>query len=409
MIQFVWSGASTAWPTSFMVKRTANPDSAGNRNTIRGSTAPLSVVDRTANRMREQIDQGQWGPGERLPAVRDLASLLKVSGNSIMAALSILEHQGLVVRDARRGVFVCEEKGSHWRTGPICVLSYLLSPGHDRETWGARVAAGCVGALRAAEMSCEVIEPPPAEPGFATVRSWIVQRASSFAGFVVCFAAWSEAQLHELVEQIGTPIVQVGRHGHSSRHNFVSIDYFAAGSLAAAQVLDRLPGPFLVLSSPATHDFPRRQLALGFIDALQGPRSSLVDVTVLPVEEDGVEGGYRVFTSYLKSVVHPPRAVFGVGDTIPIGAMRAALDQGLKVPQQVAFIGSAGLEMARVCNPTLAHVHQPMDQIGQQAAEMIRNMIRLRRPWLAGIELVASWEPGGSTAPVTIIANSASR
>ncbi len=384
-----------------MAKRQVNSASIGNRSVSRGITAPLSVVDRTANRLREAIEQGRWGPGERLPAVRQLAGLLEVSGNSIMAALSLLEHQGLVVRDARRGIFVCEEKGANWRTGPICVLSYLLSPGHDRETWGSRVAAGCVGALRAAEMPCEVIEPPPAEPGFAQLRAWVVQHASLYAGFVVCFAAWSEPELHELVEQIGTPVVQVGRHGHASRHNYVSIDYFGAGSLAAAQVLDRLPGPFLVLSSPATHDFPRRQLALGFIDGLQGPRRLAVNVTVLPVEEDGVEGGHRVFTSYLKSVSQPPRAVFGVGDTIPIGAMRAALEHGLKVPEQVAFIGSAGLEMARVCNPTLAHVHQPMDQIGQQAAEMIRSMIRLRRPWLPGIELIASWEPGGSTAPAT--------
>ena len=357
--------------------------------------ASRTVVDRAAGQLRREIDAGQWSPGTQLPSIRELASRLEVSSNSVVAAIGLLEAEKLVDRRARRGVFVRGGVEPQARPGPLGVYCELVTGGLQADRWGSHVASGCLATLRQQHTDHEVLEAPADDPDREKLRKQIVAQSGDYAGFIVPWAAWSEDTLRELVEKTGRPIVKVGRHGNACRHNYVSIDHLAAGSLAAQRVEDRRPGPFLVLSSAASHDYPRRQLVLGFVDGLQRSRRGVVQVAVLPVNQDSVDGGYDAMTHYLRSAP-PPRAVFGIGDAVPIGAMQAALDAGHRVPRDIALIGSAGLEMAKACRPTLAHVHQPMEQLGHEACALLNQLVRSGRLWIPGRELEVTWQDGGS-------------
>ena len=363
------------------------------------SSAPKgrTVVDQAASRLREGIENGLWLPGARLPSIRELATQFEVSANSVVAAIGLLEAEQLVDRRARRGVFVCGENGPREEHRPLGVYSELASMELAADQWGGRVAGGCLTALRAGGIAHQVLEAPRDDPDREKLRQQIRSKARDYSGFIVPWAAWSESTLKDLVQTIGSPVIKVGRHSHACRHNYVSIDHFEAGNLAGLQVQRRRPGPFLVLSSAASHDFPRRQLILGFIDGLQRSRQGLIQVAVLPVAHDSIDSGYEAMAGYLQTAP-PPRAVFGIGDAVPIGAMQAAIDAGHEVPQQIAFIGSAGLEIVKACRPTLSHVRQPMERLGQEACAMAKQLIRSGQLWLPGRDLHADWQPGGSTA-----------
>ncbi len=54
------------------------------------------VAEQTAERLREAILSGEVGPGEQLPAERDLAARLGVSRLSLRAAIARLEAEGLL-------------------------------------------------------------------------------------------------------------------------------------------------------------------------------------------------------------------------------------------------------------------------------------------------------------------------
>ena len=361
------------------------------------SSTTRTVVDRAAGQLRREIAAGVWSAGDRLPSIRDLAARLEVSSNSVVAAIGLLEAESLVDRRSRRGVFVRGGGEPAVRPGPLGMYCELVPGGLQADRWGSHVASGCLATLREQDVEHEVLEAPADDPDREKLRKQILARAGDYAGFIVPWAAWSEDTLRDLIEKTGRPIVKVGRHGNACRHNYVSIDHIAAGSLAARQVGDRAPGPFLVLSSAASHDYPRRQLVLGFVDGLQRSRRGVVQVAVLPVEQDSVDGGYDAMAGYLRTAP-APRAVFGIGDAVPIGAMQAALDAGHRVPEEIAFIGSAGLEMAKACRPTLAHVHQPMEQLGLEACSLLNELVRSRRLWSPGRELEVDWHAGGSVA-----------
>ncbi|HEX7009964.1 MAG TPA: substrate-binding domain-containing protein, partial [Phycisphaeraceae bacterium] len=72
----------------------------------------------------------------------------------------------------------------------------------------------------------------------------------------------------------------------------------------------------------------------------------------------------------------PPQAVFVLGDQMASGVIAACVEAGLRVPEDVKIVGGAGLELARHTRPRLSVITQPMEAIGQQACQMIQEMIR---------------------------------
>ena len=61
-------------------------------------------------RLKLSIVSGQYPPGDKLPAVRDLAQVAAVNPNTVQRALAELEREGLVHAQRTSGRFVTEDK-----------------------------------------------------------------------------------------------------------------------------------------------------------------------------------------------------------------------------------------------------------------------------------------------------------
>jgi len=71
-----------------------------------------AVYTRLFNQLREQITQGGYAPGQRMPTEREICDIYGVSRITVRHALRLLYEQGLVVRHQGRGTFVRSEKPS---------------------------------------------------------------------------------------------------------------------------------------------------------------------------------------------------------------------------------------------------------------------------------------------------------
>lgn len=70
-----------------------------------------------------------------------------------------------------------------------------------------------------------------------------------------------------------------------------------------------------------------------------------------------------------------PDAVFAVSDTLAAGAMRAILNAGLQIPQDIAVVGFDGTELAEMVSPQLSTIEQPSRDIGRKAVGLLLNKI----------------------------------
>ncbi|PTX53987.1 GntR family transcriptional regulator [Melghirimyces profundicolus] len=67
--------------------------------------------------LKEQIESGEWKPGDRIPSENELRKRYLVSRNTVIKALDDLVREGLLHREQGRGTFVSLPKIEHSLTG----------------------------------------------------------------------------------------------------------------------------------------------------------------------------------------------------------------------------------------------------------------------------------------------------
>jgi DNA-binding LacI/PurR family transcriptional regulator len=71
----------------------------------------------------------------------------------------------------------------------------------------------------------------------------------------------------------------------------------------------------------------------------------------------------------------PPTALFAFYDLMASDALKAAQKLGLRVPEDIAIAGFDGLRSSSITTPPITTVVQPLEHMGQQAAEMLMDRI----------------------------------
>ncbi|GAB6086515.1 LacI family DNA-binding transcriptional regulator [Alkaliphilus crotonatoxidans] len=102
---------------------------------------------------------------------------------------------------------------------------------------------------------------------------------------------------------------------------------------------------------------------------MEGYQKALEENNLPFLEELVIEGGFRFKSGYegakkFLDMEQPPTAIFVANDEMAIGAMRAALEQGINIPEELAIVGFDNIDMAGKIYPALTTVAQPMYEMG---------------------------------------------
>ncbi|MDC3417023.1 LacI family DNA-binding transcriptional regulator [Aquibacillus salsiterrae] len=84
--------------------------------------------------------------------------------------------------------------------------------------------------------------------------------------------------------------------------------------------------------------------------------------------------GYEAMKEILAETPYPD-AVYAVSDMMALGAIKAAKERGLKIPQDIKIIGCDDIDACRYSDPPLATVKQDKDKMGRLAARMLDDLI----------------------------------
>lgn len=120
-------------------------------------------------------------------------------------------------------------------------------------------------------------------------------------------------------------------------------------------------------------------------DRLAGYRSALRAggiryESALVINGDFTAGAGATGLNQLLQRGAPPTAVCCASDEIAIGAIRAAKQHGLKVPEELSVVGFDDIAFAEYCDPPLTTVRQPRTEIGQQLMQLMYREIEGKTP-----------------------------
>jgi DNA-binding LacI/PurR family transcriptional regulator len=109
-------------------------------------------------------------------------------------------------------------------------------------------------------------------------------------------------------------------------------------------------------------------------------------VTGIPVDYSLIaNGGYDINHAYeaalklLKSD-NPPTAIFGTDDIKAVGAYKAILELGLKIPEDISLIGHNNYDITQITTPPLTTIEVPILQLGRVGTERLFDLIEEKTP-----------------------------
>ncbi len=192
-------------------------------------------------------------------------------------------------------------------------------------------------------------------------------RARWVDGIIVVSCCASKDEL--VAEKAGDiPIVIINNAQREHIGFSVEVDSVTGAKVATEHLLAQGHRRIAHIAGPPTEwDAAERQS--GFEQALQG-QGLRPDPELTVVGGSRPQGGIRAMKRLL-ALPNLPTAVFCYNDALALGAIRAARDAGLRVPQDLSVVGFDDIDLAPYLEPPLTTVAQPKRAMGERAVQMI--------------------------------------
>lgn len=169
----------------------------------------------------------------------------------------------------------------------------------------------------------------------------------------------------EYLTDAGIPFVTFGRTAHRPAHDWVDVDGAVGTRSAVAHLVQRGHRRIAFVGWPSgsvTGD----ERARGWHQGLAAAGLDVDPQLELRVTNSGASG--RAALDVLADLQHPPSAVVTVSDLLAVGIAGAALRRGLAVPEDLAIVGFDDTPMARLLDPPLTSVRQPLETAARHIA-----------------------------------------
>ncbi|MDQ8188965.1 LacI family DNA-binding transcriptional regulator [Roseibacillus persicicus] len=125
---------------------------------------------------------------------------------------------------------------------------------------------------------------------------------------------------------------------------------------------------FLHAISEGVDDGDRTTLVREFLNDSEIPDGNVTMLNCGPT----IDSAYQVFAEYLKKNISPrPTALIAMNDLSAFGGMRAAVEAGLKIPQDLSVVGVDDVPFSSYSYVSLSSVRQRYEKICRTAIEML--------------------------------------
>ncbi len=200
-------------------------------------------------------------------------------------------------------------------------------------------------------------------------RRFVSYAAGGHVDGVLLLSLHSRDELPLQLEQLGVPTVLSGRPLHGSDGlSFIDADNVGGGRLATEYLIGLGRHHVATIAGPQDMCAGQDRLA-GYRAALEAAGTAY-DPSLVTEDEFTQAGGFDAMTRLMRARPEID-AVFAASDLLAIGAVRAIRAAGRSVPADVAVVGFDDIADARVQEPPLTTIRQPIGELGAGMAQLL--------------------------------------
>ena len=192
---------------------------------------------------------------------------------------------------------------------------------------------------------------------------------------LILASSQKDAGFFHHIEKQKTPFVLIDRRPEGGKVNFVGVNDEEIGRIATEHLIEIGCRKIAHIGGPGISTAVGR--LRGYRQALerQGlPVDPLYVISREHADEASDATGYEAMNQLLAKK-HAPDGVFCYNDPTAMGAMQAAIEKGIRIPQDLAIIGSGNVRYAKFLRVPLSTIDQQSEEIGDRAAKLALKLI----------------------------------
>jgi LacI family transcriptional regulator len=208
---------------------------------------------------------------------------------------------------------------------------------------------------------------------------------------ILVASAQSSVDCFRMIEEQKTPYILIDRRFEDLDANFVGVDDADVGMLATSHLFEQrcrriahIRGPNISTAIGRLEGY-QRALASHRLKPLAGHVVSLG----ASGDQRGEKGGYEAARQLLAAETRPD-GIFCFNDPAALGAMRAILEAGLRIPEDIAVVGCGNFSYSDFLRVPLSSVDQGSESIGRRAADLALRIARRKIQTKAKTEHISS-------------------
>jgi len=191
---------------------------------------------------------------------------------------------------------------------------------------------------------------------------------------MIIISTGADKDLLSFLQGLPIPTVLLDREIDEANCDLVETAHLQGGMMATDHLIGLGHRRIACLAGPADLNSSAQRIE-GWRTALDRSGLSAESADLLWHSDFSSQGGFSSMQSILASSL-APTAVFVCNDLMSIGALSAAHEAGVRVPQDLSLIGFDDIELARFASPALTTIAQPKQRIGIVAVDMVLERIQ---------------------------------
>ncbi|SDZ75385.1 transcriptional regulator, LacI family [Lachnospiraceae bacterium NK3A20] len=190
---------------------------------------------------------------------------------------------------------------------------------------------------------------------------------NSFATGVVLFSSDINPSA---LKKFHIPIITVERYIEGGTST-VMVDNELGGELAAQHLVERGCRNILFLGTNLTSDMPGDNREKGFVGA--AAKAGVTCSIYRGSENDFDSMEYYAFIQRALSENPDVDGIFATSDLVAAKVIQVCSRIGKSIPGDIKLIGFDDVELARLTNPTLTTIHQPLQEMAAKVLDLIED------------------------------------
>ena len=203
-----------------------------------------------------------------------------------------------------------------------------------------------------------------------------IRRDRSCDGILVSGVFMDDPLVRRLKGLDSVPVVAMNQPSPRPSVPFVTMDDEHGAYMATMHLIERGHTKLMMMNGPAVMYSVNR--LKGFKKALR--RSGIPFQNSMIISGEYSIGSGRALMEKILSLPEPPTAIFAASDYLGLGALFAANEKGVRVPEDIAIVGMDNFPISAMVAPPLTTVDVHAFDVGFQAARLLLRLISGERP-----------------------------